>query len=87
MRANISTHSDQPDIDPFILYAQSLHDYSLRLWTESRRVADGRRWWLRDCEGRFSGTAGRLSCGAAAALRSCEPVRRGPGIDGRRSGA
>ena len=40
MLANASTHSDQPDIDPFVLYAQSLHDYTLRLWTESRRVAE-----------------------------------------------
>ena len=40
MLANVSTHSDQPDIDPFVLYAQSLHDYTLRLWTESRRKAE-----------------------------------------------
>ena len=26
--------------DPFILYARSLHDYTLRLWTESRRIAE-----------------------------------------------
>ncbi|KAF9813985.1 hypothetical protein IEO21_05356 [Rhodonia placenta] len=34
------THAGQNDIDPFILYAQSLHDYTLRLWTESRRLAE-----------------------------------------------
>ncbi|TBU50089.1 hypothetical protein BD309DRAFT_1014359 [Dichomitus squalens] len=28
------------DADPFILYARSLHDYTLRLWTESRRTAE-----------------------------------------------
>ncbi|TFY67326.1 hypothetical protein EVJ58_g1702 [Rhodofomes roseus] len=39
MLANV-TYSDQPHIDPFVLYAQSLHDYTLRLWTESRRVAE-----------------------------------------------
>ncbi|RPD64994.1 hypothetical protein L227DRAFT_650127 [Lentinus tigrinus ALCF2SS1-6] len=26
--------------DPFVLYARSLHDYTLRLWTESRRIAE-----------------------------------------------
>ena len=26
--------------DPFVQYARSLHDYTLRLWTESRRVAE-----------------------------------------------
>ena len=31
------------------------------LFGVSRRVADGRRWWFRDCDGRFSGTAGRFS--------------------------
>jgi len=40
MLANVSMHPDHPDIDPFVLYAQSLHDYTLRLWTESRRVAE-----------------------------------------------
>jgi len=35
-----TAHAEQPEIDPFILYAQSLHDYTLRLWTESRRVAE-----------------------------------------------
>ena len=28
------------DSDPFVLYARSLHDYTLRLWTESRRIAE-----------------------------------------------
>ncbi|CCL98102.1 uncharacterized protein FIBRA_00096 [Fibroporia radiculosa] len=34
------SRTDESDIDPFILYAQSLHDYTLRLWTESRRIAE-----------------------------------------------
>ena len=29
-------------IDPFVLYARSLHDYTLRLWTETRRIAEER---------------------------------------------
>ncbi|KAH9944019.1 uncharacterized protein BXZ73DRAFT_21942, partial [Epithele typhae] len=28
------------DADPFVTYARSLHDYTLRLWTESRRMAE-----------------------------------------------
>ncbi|KAL7285227.1 hypothetical protein PYCCODRAFT_1434448 [Trametes coccinea BRFM310] len=28
------------EADPFIQYARSLHDYTLRLWTESRRIAE-----------------------------------------------
>lgn len=28
------------DADPLVLYARSLHDYTLRLWTESRRIAE-----------------------------------------------
>ncbi|ESK92127.1 hypothetical protein Moror_4778 [Moniliophthora roreri MCA 2997] len=27
-------------MDPFVLYSRSLHDYTLRLWTESRRLAE-----------------------------------------------
>lgn len=27
-------------VDPIILYSRSLHEYTLRLWTESRRVAE-----------------------------------------------
>lgn len=30
-------------IDPFVLYSRSLHDYTLRLWTETRRIAEERR--------------------------------------------
>ncbi|KAG0702752.1 hypothetical protein DFH29DRAFT_781197, partial [Suillus ampliporus] len=26
--------------DPFISYSKTLHDYTLNLWTESRRVAE-----------------------------------------------
>ena len=29
--------------DPFALYARSLHDYTLGLWTETRRLAEERR--------------------------------------------
>lgn len=32
--------SQQPADDPFVQYARSLHDYTLRLWTESRRIAE-----------------------------------------------
>ncbi|KIK96555.1 hypothetical protein PAXRUDRAFT_825835 [Paxillus rubicundulus Ve08.2h10] len=28
------------DNDPFVSYSQALHDYTLRLWTESRRIAE-----------------------------------------------
>ncbi|EPQ60337.1 hypothetical protein GLOTRDRAFT_28077, partial [Gloeophyllum trabeum ATCC 11539] len=27
-------------LSPLALYSRSLHDYTLRLWTESRRVAE-----------------------------------------------
>ncbi|KIM70334.1 hypothetical protein SCLCIDRAFT_1207665 [Scleroderma citrinum Foug A] len=30
----------QYDRDPFQSYSRSLHDYTLRLWTESRRLAE-----------------------------------------------
>ncbi|KAF8560147.1 hypothetical protein OG21DRAFT_1502488 [Imleria badia] len=33
--ANSSTRDD-----PIVSYSQSLHDYTLRLWTESRRIAE-----------------------------------------------
>ena len=29
--------------DPLVLYARSLHEYTLRLWTETRRIAEERR--------------------------------------------
>ena len=29
--------------DPFVLYARSLHDYTLGLWTETRRLTEERR--------------------------------------------
>lgn len=39
-----SLPTDHEDtIDPFVLYARSLHDYTLRLWTETRRIAEERR--------------------------------------------
>ncbi|KIK07361.1 hypothetical protein K443DRAFT_673616 [Laccaria amethystina LaAM-08-1] len=36
------TKTSQPTetTDPIILYSRSLHEYTLRLWTESRRVAE-----------------------------------------------
>jgi len=33
-----STFSHNPD--PFVTYSRSLHDYTLKLWTESRRLAE-----------------------------------------------
>ncbi|TFY81363.1 hypothetical protein EWM64_g2647 [Hericium alpestre] len=30
----------QPQLDPLALYSKSLHDYTLQLWTESRRLAE-----------------------------------------------
>ena len=39
-----SLHTDDHDTtDPIVLYARSLHDYTLRLWTETRRIAEERR--------------------------------------------
>ncbi|KAI0681661.1 hypothetical protein C8T65DRAFT_517193, partial [Cerioporus squamosus] len=40
--ATTSVHQQQHvgESDPFVLYARSLHDYTLRLWTESRRIAE-----------------------------------------------
>ncbi|OCH87482.1 hypothetical protein OBBRIDRAFT_796197 [Obba rivulosa] len=35
-----STNRTETEADPFVLYAQSLHDYTLRLWIESRRIAE-----------------------------------------------
>ncbi|KAI8981243.1 hypothetical protein BD414DRAFT_492081 [Trametes punicea] len=38
---NVHTPTKQRgESDPFVLYARSLHDYTLRLWTESRRIAE-----------------------------------------------
>ncbi|EMD41862.1 hypothetical protein CERSUDRAFT_79483 [Gelatoporia subvermispora B] len=34
------TNRTEPEADPFVLYAQSLHDYTLQLWIESRRIAE-----------------------------------------------
>ncbi|KAK0198750.1 hypothetical protein F5146DRAFT_996158 [Armillaria mellea] len=42
------------DVDPFILYSRSLRDYTLHLWTESRRVVEEeaqRAEMLREAEG------------------------------------
>ena len=30
------------EADPFVLYAKSLHDYTLKLWTESIRLSEER---------------------------------------------
>lgn len=30
------------DTDPFVLYSRSLHDYTLKLWTESIRMSEAR---------------------------------------------
>jgi len=39
----ISVHNKHSmDVDPFVSYSRSLHDYTLRLWTESRRIAESR---------------------------------------------
>lgn len=35
-----SDHQHVGDTDPFVVYARSLHDYTLHLWTESRRIAE-----------------------------------------------
>ncbi|KAL4241710.1 hypothetical protein ABKN59_000708 [Abortiporus biennis] len=35
-----NTHCRVQDPDPFVMYSKSLHDYTLRLWTESRRMAE-----------------------------------------------
>ncbi len=32
----------KPPIDPLVLYSQSLRDYTLRLWMESRKQAEER---------------------------------------------
>jgi hypothetical protein len=36
----VSSTPPPDDTDPFTLYSRELHDYTLRLWTESRRVAE-----------------------------------------------
>ena len=37
-----TTHPDPASVDPFVLYARSLHDYTLRLWMDSRRQTEER---------------------------------------------
>lgn len=39
-----TSHPSHPgnDADPFVLYSRSLHDYTLKLWTESIRVSQER---------------------------------------------
>lgn len=34
------TPTPEPATDPFVSYTRALHDYTLRLWTESRRAVD-----------------------------------------------
>ena len=36
----LSNHSNNTESDPFATYARSLHDYTLRLWTDSIRDAE-----------------------------------------------
>ncbi|KAK0481822.1 hypothetical protein IW261DRAFT_1104295 [Armillaria novae-zelandiae] len=38
--AMLSSKPSGIDVDPFILYSRSLRDYTLHLWTESRRVVE-----------------------------------------------
>ncbi|KAG2088255.1 hypothetical protein BD769DRAFT_1313852, partial [Suillus cothurnatus] len=38
--AYMSTSISSFEQDPLILYSKTLHDYTLELWTESRRVAE-----------------------------------------------
>jgi len=38
----IPTQAPEPPTDPIVSYTRALHDYTLRLWTESRRVVDGK---------------------------------------------
>ena len=47
------------EVDPFVTYARSLHDYTLRLWTESRRIAEEKN---------------RLKAAAAASSSAASPV-------------
>lgn len=42
MPTNIPDNTPQGQPNPFELYARSLHDYTLRLWSESRRLAEER---------------------------------------------
>lgn len=45
--------------DPFVSYSRSLHEYTLKLWTESRRLAEEKarlKMVKRDVGGRRKGT-------------------------------
>lgn len=37
-----TTHPSHHDTDPFVVYSRSLHDYTLKLWTESIRMSEAR---------------------------------------------
>lgn len=37
---NSSTSTSPPTDDPLVVYARSLHSYTLRLWAETRRLAE-----------------------------------------------
>ena len=43
MDKSITSLPTDDTTDPFVLYTRSLHDYTLRLWTETRRIAEERR--------------------------------------------
>ena len=38
----LSNHSNSTEADPFTSYSRSLHDYTLRLWSDSIRDAEGK---------------------------------------------
>lgn len=40
MLAHDGRSTGKSELSPLALYSRSLHDYTLRLWTESRRVAE-----------------------------------------------
>ncbi|THV01447.1 hypothetical protein K435DRAFT_655405 [Dendrothele bispora CBS 962.96] len=42
MSISSSCSPPAPTADPFVLYSRSLHDYTLRLWSESRKLAQER---------------------------------------------
>ena len=54
------------EADPFVLYARSLHDYTLRLWTESRRIAEEKA--------RLKAAAGRAGAAAQSGQKRQENV-------------
>ncbi|KAF5323632.1 hypothetical protein D9611_005518 [Ephemerocybe angulata] len=47
------------DNDPLVLYSQALHDYTLRLWAESRRASEERQRLLSAANTRSTAPAAR----------------------------